>query len=96
MVISFGGFPIYPGASVMLNRQGHLTLQPTLLQFSYRIQNVPPCIFERGWNGRKNSSGTVFIVKKGEFDDLLSVHWVGRYAVWYVHTVTILHKNNQL
>ena len=21
----------------------------------YRIQNVPPCIFERGWNGRKNS-----------------------------------------
>ena len=71
------GIPIYPCASVMLNRQGHLSLQPTHLQLSYRIQNVPPCIFERGWNGRKHSSGTVFIVKKGEFDDLLSVHLGG-------------------
>ena len=29
MVISSGGFPMYPGASVMLNRQGHLSLQPS-------------------------------------------------------------------
>ena len=40
-----------PGISVMLNRQGHLSLQLSFLQLSYGIQNVHPCILERGRNG---------------------------------------------
>ena len=81
---------MYPGVSMMLNRQGHLSLQPSLLQFSYGIQNVHPYIFEWGWNGEKNSSVPVFIITKGALGALLS------WPFQSCNTLTLISQDNRI